>query len=50
VNQYLENYQPAFATVLAAPLLATEVPTIMHFVGAVAEDQSRLWRAHQVAG
>ena len=49
-TKYLEKYQPAFATVLAAALLATEVPTIMDFVGAVAEDQSTLWRAHQVAG
>ena len=38
-TKYLEKYQPAFATVLAAALLATEVPTIMDFVGAVAEDR-----------
>jgi hypothetical protein len=33
-TKYLENYQLAFATVLAAARLASEVPTIVDFVGA----------------
>ena len=37
-TEYLENYQPAFATVLAAALLFSEAPTIIDFAGAVADD------------
>ena len=38
-TRYLENYQPAFATVLAASLMAEEIPTTLDFVGAVNEDR-----------
>ena len=38
-TKYLEKYQPAFATVLAAALLSLEAPMIMDFAGAVADDR-----------
>ena len=39
-TRYMENYQPGLAGVIAAALLADEVPTVLDFAGAVNEERT----------
>ena len=39
-TRYMENYQPGLAGVIAAALMADEVPTVLDFVGAVNEERT----------
>ena len=39
-TRYMENYQPALAGVIAAALMADEVPTVLDFAGAVNEERT----------